>query len=404
MFLQKNTDMRKSEFVDNIHYVGVNDRTKTLFESLWPLPYGVSYNAYLIDDEKTALIDTVDIAYTDRLIENVQNILGGRTLDYLVIHHMEPDHSAAIGILRSIYPDMILVGNAKTLDMVKGYYGIDCRTLTVKDGETLSFGKLELTFALTPMVHWPETMMSYCPQRQLLFAGDAFGCFGALDGGITDRELELEKYWNEMYRYYSNIVGKYGAPVQAALKKLAGIPVQTICSTHGPIWQEQVEKVIGLYNTMSLYQAEKGVVIAYGSMYGHTEAVAEEIAAQLRQAGVSPVIVHNVSYVHESYILRDIFRYDTLILGGPTYNGELFPPIAHLTHAIASRGIKQRKFGCFGSYTWAGVNIKRLTAFAEEMGWQTAENPVEIKQGFSADDKERCAVFARSIAELMNRE
>ena len=199
--------MKITEITNGIHYVGVNDRCKYKFENLWPLPYGVSYNAYLITDKKNVLIDTVDAAYTDRLLDNIAEIIGDGKIDYLIINHMEPDHSASIQFIRQKYPQMTIVGNIKTLEMVKGYYGIDDNTLCIKNGESLSIGKRTLTFHLTPMVHWPETMMTYVNEDKLIFSGDAFGCFGTLDGGITDSQLNTDKYWSEMVRYYSNIVG-----------------------------------------------------------------------------------------------------------------------------------------------------------------------------------------------------
>ena len=269
--------MKITEITNGIHYVGVNDRCKYKFENLWPLPYGVSYNAYLITDKKNVLIDTVDAAYTDRLLDNITEIIGDGKIDYLIINHMEPDHSASIQFIRQKYPQMTIVGNIKTLEMVKGYYGIDDNTLCIKNGESLSIGKRTLTFHLTPMVHWPETMMTYVNEDKLIFSGDAFGCFGTLDGGITDSQLNTDKYWSEMVRYYSNIVGKYGPAVQTALKKLSDIEIKTICSTHGPIWEKEITRVIGIYDRLSQYEGEPGVVIAYGSMYGHTEQMAEEV-------------------------------------------------------------------------------------------------------------------------------
>lgn len=260
-----------TEISRNIHYVGVNDRTKHLFEGLWPLPLGVSYNSYLIVDKSVVLIDTVDHCYTDLFFEKIKNILGERPIDYLVVNHMEPDHSASINDLCRVYPDIKIIGNSKTIGMIEGFYGIFDKFHEVKDGDRLPLGEKVLTFYMTPMVHWPETMMTYCEDDKILFSGDAFGCFGTLDGGIIDYQMNTEKYWDEMFRYYSNIVGKYGAPVQKALAKLSGIDIQIICSTHGPIWKEEIQKVISIYNKLSLYEGEEGVVIAYGSMYGNTE-------------------------------------------------------------------------------------------------------------------------------------
>ena len=236
---------------ERIYYVGVNDRNKTLFEGLWPLPNGVSYNAYLIDDEKTCLIDTVEVDFFMPFLENLREVLGDRPLDYVVVNHMEPDHSGSLALIRKYYPQVQVIGNKKTFDMMKGFYQLEDGLIEVKNGDSIELGALTLNFVLTPMVHWPETMMTLCGTT--LFSGDAFGCFGALNGAFVDEQMNCDTYWLEMVRYYSNIVGKYGTPVQMALKKLAGVKVDYICSTHGPVWHEHVERVIALYDRLSKY-------------------------------------------------------------------------------------------------------------------------------------------------------
>ena len=387
-----------TEISRNIHYVGVNDRTKHLFEGLWPLPLGVSYNSYLIVDKSVVLIDTVDHCYTDLFFEKINNILGERTIDYLVVNHMEPDHSASINDLCRVYPDIKIIGNSKTIGMIEGFYGIFDKFHEVKDGDRLPLGEKVLTFYMTPMVHWPETMMTYCEDDKILFSGDAFGCFGTLDGGIIDYQMNTEKYWDEMFRYYSNIVGKYGAPVQKALAKLSGIDIQIICSTHGPIWKEEIQKVISIYNKLSLYEGEEGVVIAYGSMYGNTEKMAEVIARELATQGIKNIVMHNVSKSDMSYILRDIFKYKGLIIGSPTYTNELFPNIESLVSKLESRDMKNRVFGYFGSFSWAGAAVKRLSSFAERMKWDVTGNPVEMKQGITSEKIAQCQELAKAIA------
>ena len=387
-----------TEISRNIHYVGVNDRTKHLFEGLWPLPLGVSYNSYLIVDKSVVLIDTVDHCYTDLFFEKIKNILGERPIDYLVINHMEPDHSASINDLCRVYPDIKIIGNSKTIGMIEGFYGIFDKFHEVKDGDRLPLGEKVLTFYMTPMVHWPETMMTYCEDDKILFSGDAFGCFGTLDGGIIDYQMNTEKYWDEMFRYYSNIVGKYGAPVQKALAKLSGIDIQIICSTHGPIWKEEIQKVISIYNKLSLYEGEEGVVIAYGSMYGNTEKMAEVIARELATQGIKNIVMHNVSKSDMSYILRDIFKYKGLIIGSPTYTNELFPNIESLVSKLESRDMKNRVFGYFGSFSWAGAAVKRLSSFAERMKWDVTGNPVEMKQGITSEKIAQCQELAKAIA------
>ena len=387
-----------TEISRNIHYVGVNDRTKHLFEGLWPLPLGVSYNSYLIVDKSVVLIVTVDHRYTDLFFEKIKNILGERPIDYLVVNHMEPDHSASIRDLCRVYPNIKIIGNSKTIGMIEGFYGIFDKFHEVKDGDRLPLGEKVLTFYMTPMVHWPETMMTYCEDDKILFSGDAFGCFGTLDGGIIDYQMNTEKYWDEMFRYYSNIVGKYGAPVQKALAKLSGIDVQMICSTHGPIWKEEIQKVISIYNKLSLYEGEEGVVIAYGSMYGNTERMAEIIAQELAVQGIKNIVMHNVSKSDMSYILRDIFKYKGLIIGSPTYTNELFPNIESLISKLESRDMKNRIFGYFGSFSWAGAAVKRLSAFAERMKWDITGDPIEMKQGIISEKIAQCQELAKAIA------
>ena len=239
------------EITNKIYYVGVNDRNKHLFEGLWPLPNGVSYNSYLIDDEKVCLIDTVEVDFFTQFIEHIHEVIGDRKIDYLVINHMEPDHSGSIALIKKYYPDIQIIGNKKTFQMMEGFYGVTDNTVEVKNGDSVELGNHTLSFVLVPMVHWPETMVTLCTpsaatqsQQTVLFSGDAFGCFGALNGGIVDSQINCDTFWLEMTRYYSNIVGKYGTPVQNALKKLAGIKLDYICATHGPVWHEYIDKVI----------------------------------------------------------------------------------------------------------------------------------------------------------------
>ena len=275
------------KLTDNIYYIGVNDRTTALFEGLWPLPAGVSYNSYLIDDEKTVVIDCVGPEFFEEHLANMRSVLGNRTVDYIVVNHMEPDHSGALALFRQFYPQARIVGNKKTISMLEGYYGIDgADCIAVADGTTLELGRHTLSFHLVPMVHWPETMVTYDSTSGTLFSGDAFGCFGALNGTVLDTETDIEPYFPEMRRYYSNIVGKYGTPVQNALKKLAAINIKMICPTHGPVWTEAAGRVIAEYDRMSRYEAEEGAVVVYASMYGNTRQMAEEVARGLSEAGI----------------------------------------------------------------------------------------------------------------------
>ena len=342
------------------YYVGVNDRNKNLFEGLWPLPNGVSYNSYLIVDEKVCLVDTVEVDFFIPYIRNIQEVIGDRPIDYLVINHMEPDHSGAIELIRKYYPNITLVGNKKTFGMVQGFYGIGTNLLEVKNGDRLALGSRELQFVLTPMVHWPETMVTLDPTTCTLFSGDAFGCFGALNGGVIDAQINCDTFWLEMVRYYSNIVGKYGTPVQNALKKLQGLQIDYICSTHGPVWHEHVAKVIDLYDPMSRYETEEGLVICYGTMYGNTERAAEMIARAASEAGVKNIVMYNVSKTHHSYIIRDVFRYKALIVGAPTYNAGLYHEMEVLLSELAGKDIKNHLLGWFGSYAWRARPLTAL--------------------------------------------
>ena len=390
------------EITNKIYYVGVNDRNKNLFEGLWPLPNGVSYNSYLIDDEKVCLIDTVEVDFFIPYIKNIQQVLGDRKIDYLVINHMEPDHSGAIELIRKYYPEITIIGNKKTFGMMKGFYGIQENTLEVKNGDSLDLGSRKLQFVLTPMVHWPETMVTLDTTSNVLFSGDAFGCFGALNGGIIDSQINCDTFWLEMVRYYSNIVGKYGTPVQAALKKLAGVKLDYICSTHGPVWHEYIDKVIGMYDSMSKYETEPGLVICYGTMYGNTERAAEVIARAASEAGVKNIVMYNVSKTHHSYIIRDVFRYNALIVGATTYNTGLYHEMDVLLAELANKDIKNHKLGWFGSYGWASKAVGKIKEWNDtHLHFEAVGEPVDIRQSLNDETFKQCEELGRKMAEAI---
>ena len=359
----------------------------------------MSYNSYLIVDDKTVLVDTVDICYSDLFFKRVAKLLNGRKLDYLVVDHMEPDHAGSIRLLRQIYPDVKIIGNKQTFGMLAGYHGITDGLHEVKEGDTLDLGHHKLSFYMAPMVHWPEVMVTYEETEKVLFSADAFGTFGTLDGGVLDTDMDTDRFWSEMTRYYANIVGKYGGPVQRALKKLSGLDIQTICSTHGPVWTRQSGDVIALYDRLSRYEGLDGVTIVYGSMYGHTEQMAEDIATALSDGGVRHIAMHNVSKSHGSYILRDVFNYRGLIVGCPTYSGQLYPEVEMVLSEIKLREVKDRLFSYFGSFTWAGAAVKHLAAYAEAMKWEVVGTPVEQKQGISTE--EQCIALGQAMAERL---
>lgn len=390
------------EIKGKVHYVGVNDRNKAMFENLWPLPYGVTYNSYLIaDEDKVVLIDTVDICYFEVFLRKIREVIGDRPIDYLVINHMEPDHSGSLPLIYHYYPDITLVGNKKTFDMIDGFYGVGGNRLVVGEGDKLNIGHHNLSFYLIPMVHWPETMVTFDETDGILFSGDAFGCFGALNGGCIDKNINTEIYPNEMRRYYSNIVGKYGPFVQKALKKLGGLNITTICSTHGPVWQEQIAQVVDMYDKLSRYEGEEGVVIAYGSMYGNTEQLAEVIAEELSREGIRNIIMHNVSKTPHSFILADIFRYKGLIVGCTTYNTQLYPEMEALLSKIAGRDMKDRVMGYFGSFTWASAAVKKLAEYAEKLKFELVGTPVEMKQSMKEADMQHAKELAKAMAERL---
>ena len=389
-----------SELNKGIYYVGVNDRTSSLFESLWSLPAGVSYNSYIVKGDKTALIDTVHISKAKNFIANIKTAIGDSPIDYVVINHMEPDHSGAIDYIVKSFPDVTIVGNKKTIEMVEGFYGSISNTKVINDGDVLDLGDgKSLKFVITPMVHWPETMMTFEQSSSTLFSGDAFGCFGALNGGVIDAECDVESYIPEMYRYYAAIVAKYGTFVIKAIEKLKGLKINRICPTHGPVWQDYMMHVIDLYDRLAHFTPQNGAVIVYGSMYGNTEDIAELIARELTVNGVS-VRMHNIATADLSVVLADIMRFKGLIIGAPTYNSSIFPPIQNLIEAIVSRGIKNRVLSTFGSYTWGpGISVKIEKSF-ESLNYDTVSCKIEMKQSILDNDLyNRIEEFAKVFAE-----
>jgi flavorubredoxin len=344
------------------------------------------------------------VAFADTFLKKITAALDGKTLDYLIVNHMEPDHAGSIRLLRQEFHNVKIVGNKQTFGMLAGYHGITDGLYEVKEGDTLDLGNRKLSFYMAPMVHWPEVMVTYDSAEKILFSADAFGTYGALNGGVVDSEMNVDHYWDEMVRYYANIVGKYGNPVQKALQKLSGLEIKTICSTHGPVWREYATKAIDIYDRLSRYEASEGVTIVYGSMYGNTAQMAEAIADSLVAHGIKKVAVHNVSKSPASYILSDIFKYKGVIIGSPTYSNQLFPEIESIVSKIEMREVKNRIFGYFGSFTWAGAAVKRLAAFNERMKWETVGSPVEQKQGFKQSTYEECWELGKAMAERLKQE
>lgn len=362
--------MDVNSIAPGVSYVGVDDRQKIYFENLWPIPNGVSYNSYLVEgSEKTALIDGVENTELADLVAHIREREAGAELHYLVVNHMEPDHSGAIPELLRIFPGLHVVGNRNTLEMCAGFYGIPAdRMMEIKDGQTLDLGGKTLQFFTTPMVHWPETMMTWLAEDGILFSGDAFGGFGALNGSPLDTDRDVQPFFQEMYRYYAAIVAKYGRFVQAALKKVGGLPIKTICPTHSLVWRKHLAEVIDIYSRLSSWTPEKGTVIVYATMYGNTSAMAEYLGKKMAEATDAPVKIHRATYQGMADVLADCVRYENIIIGTPTYSMELFPVIEALMRALTVREVKNKKLAVFSSYAWApGAAMRRFDHYAELM-------------------------------------
>ena len=363
------------EVTKDIIYIGVNDHKVDLFEGQYVVPNGMAYNSYVILDEKTAVMDTVDAHFGEEWLANLEQALGGRKPDYLVVQHMEPDHSANIAKFAEKYPEAQIVGNAKTFTMVKNFFGTDYadRRVVVKDGESLSLGAHELTFVFAPMVHWPEVMVTYYAKDKVLFSADGFGKFGALD---------VEEDWAcEARRYYFGIVGKYGMQVQNLLKKAAALDIQIICPLHGPVLTENLGYYIGLYDTWSAYKPEsEGIFVAYASVYGNTKAAAELLADKLREKGCPKVTVADLAREDMAECVEDAFRYDTLVLASCTYNGGVFPPMREFILDLTERGYRNRRVALIENGSWAATAAKGMEKMLEGSKDITfAENRVSIK-------------------------
>ncbi len=374
----------RATILDTLHFIGTNDRSKTFFESNWPLPAGISYNSYLITDKKTTLIDTIEYGSDRSYLENVDYLLNGRTLDYLVILHMEPDHAGMISDLLQRHPQTVVVTNARGIKLLEIYHpGIEQEKVReVKDGDTLELGHHSLQFIFTPMVHWPESMMAYCTTEQVLFSQDAFGTFGTLDGGIFDDEIDPEYYKDEMLRYSTNIIGRFSGQVKRALQKAALLPIRIICPVHGPVWRTHPETVYQWYAQWAASESEKGVVLAYATMYGHTQQTADYLARKLSENGIRNIRVFDTSKTHPSFILKEIWKYNGLVLGSCSYNTGMHPSMHQLCHEIDIMQPGKKKAFLFGGYSWSGGGLKNLQLFTQNMvekhAWELNSPGIEI--------------------------
>lgn len=364
---------------DSVQYLGVTDGTLDLFEGQYPVPQGVSYNSYLILDEKVAVMDTVDQRATEAWLTNLTEKAAGRKIDYVIVSHMEPDHCGSLQRLAELYPEMVIVGNAKTFPMIKQFFSIDLtdRMLTVKEGDTLKLGQHTLQFIMAPMVHWPEVMMTYEQSEKLLFSADAFGTFGDPDGDGPWAE--------EARRYYINIVGKYGVQVQAVLKKLAGLDIAMICPLHGPVLKENLGYYVGLYDTWSRYEPEeKGVLVAYASIYGHTAAAAIRMAEILRERGET-VVCMDLARQDQSQAVAQAFRFDRMVLAASTYDGGIFTPMDAFLHRLKMKNYQKRRVALMENGTWAPIAAKQMAAALAEMkNIRIDETVVTIRSAMNA--------------------
>lgn len=342
--------------VDDLYWVGGNDHRLALFENIHPIPNGVSYNSYLLLDKKTVLFDTVDWDACRQFLENVEHVLNGRDLDYLVINHMEPDHGASIEEILLRYPKVKIISTEKSFLLMHQFgFNVDGRTEEVKEGDTRCFGKHTITFVEAPMVHWPEAMVSFDVTNGVLFSADAFGSFGALDGKLFNNEVDFDRDWlDDARRYYTNIVGKYGPHVQALLKKAGTIDIKVICPLHGPVWRNDFGYLLDKYDKWSRYEPEEtGVLIAYASMYGNTESAAQVLAAKLVEKGVKNVVVHDVSNTHVSYLISDAFKYSHIVLASVTYNLGIYPVMHDFLMHMKALNMQKRTVGIIENGSWA---------------------------------------------------
>lgn len=383
-------------------YVGVSDRRTALFENVYPIPRGVSYNSYVLLDEKTALFDTTDASVASQFFENVQAALAGRRLDYVVVHHMEPDHAATLMDLMLRYPEAMVVTTAKAAQMMEQFFGSKPAQLqAVKEGDTLSLGRHNLVFTMAPMVHWPEVMMTYDTTDKVLFSADAFGTFGALSGNIFADEVNFEGEWlNDARRYFVNIVGKYGQPVQVVLKKAAALDIQMICPLHGPVWRSNLEWFIGKHDVWSRYEPEeKGVVIIYGSIYGHTEAAAMRMGTLLAQRGVKNIKAYDASRTHTSKLVAECWRASHIVLASSTYNNGIFTPMENLLADLKAHDWKRRTVALIENGTWASQSGKLMRAELEQMKEITiVGETVSLKSAATPAQEEQLATLTDAIA------
>ena len=394
---------------EDIVWVGASDRRLALFENIFPIPRGVSYNSYVLLDEKTVLLDTVDAAVAGQFFENLEHVLDGRKLDYLIVNHMEPDHCAMIGDLVRRYPEVQVVGNTKTFGMIKQFFGTDFaeRAVTVKEGDTLATGAHTLHFVMAPMVHWPEVLVTYDEKDKVLFAADGFGTFGALNGNIFADEVDFDRDWlDDARRYYTNIVGKYGASVQALLKKASGLEIAVICPLHGPIWRENLGYILEKYQKWSTYEAEdQAVVILYATMYGNTASAADALAGRLAAKGVKKIAVYDVSNTHVSELISEIFRASHVVFAAPTYNGGIYPVMENLLADMKALAVQNKTVALMENGTWAPMTAKQMREkLAELKNVTILDTQITIKSAMAPEQEGQLEALADAIVASMDNQ
>ena len=394
---------------EDIVWVGASDRRLALFENIFPIPRGVSYNSYVLLDEKTVLLDTVDASVAGQFFENLEHVLDGRKLDYLIGNHMEPDHCAMIGDLVRRYPEVQVVGNTKTFGMIKQFFGTDFaeRAVTVKEGDTLATGAHTLHFVMAPMVHWPEVMVTYDEKDKVLFAADGFGTFGALNGNIFADEVDFDRDWlDDARRYYTNIVGKYGASVQALLKKASGLEIAVICPLHGPIWRENLGYILEKYQKWSTYEAEdQAVVILYATMYGNTASAADALAGRLAAKGVKKIAVYDVSNTHVSELISEIFRASHVVFAAPTYNGGIYPVMENLLADMKALAVQNKTVALMENGTWAPMTAKQMREkLAELKNVTILDTQITIKSAMAPEQEGQLEALADAIVASMDKQ
>lgn len=388
---------------DDLYWIGGSDRRLALFENVYPIPRGVSYNSYVLLDEKTVLLDTVDASISGLFFENLEYVLNGRTLDYLIVNHMEPDHCAVIGDVVRRYPDVKLVCNAKTVPMLKQFFNfpVEDRTVIAKEMDTLCTGKHTFAFVMAPMVHWPEAMVSYDTVDKILFSADGFGTFGAINGNLFADEVNFERDWlDDARRYFINIVGKYGVQVQNLLKKAATLEIKMICPLHGPIWRENLGWFIEKYDTWSSYKPEdQAVMIAYASIYGNTENAAEILASKLADKGVKNIAMYDVSVTDPSVIVSESFRCSHLVFAAPSYNGGIFTKMETVLSELKAHSLQNRTVAIMENGTWAPVAGRQMREiFAGMKNIELLEEGVTIRSAVKEAQEASLEALAEKIA------